>query len=308
MNANVGRLLREGMERFTGDVRVPPGLVRRVVRRHRRRRVAGIAVVACVAAGGTAGGLAAAGLNVHPGGGTAGGPRPLHGYTVAYVLRHSAQAASQQHLVEYSRSVDLMAAARATNLYQLSWDYGIESASSTGANRREVIDDGRLQAQYASTWGHGRITTTAIEYQTRTWDKDTAPYAYTTAPTGCAPANPSDYYAFLHWGLRCVHDLKITGRATVDGLQTIKIVSVAQGVDPLTMEFWVNPRTYLPVRTLLDSHNSSPAAERVDEQTDYQWLAPTTANLATLAVRIPAGFKRDPYQPLFDLCGFIPCN
>ena len=304
MNTNGGRLLREGMERFTGDVRVPPGLARRVVRRYRRRRIAILVAVACVAAGGTAGGLAAAGLRVPPGGGT----RPPHAYTVAYVLRRSAQAASQQHLVEYARSVDLSTEARATNLHELSWAYGIEFTSSAGMDRREVINDGTLQAQYATTWRHGRLTTTAVEYQTRTWDQRSGPYASVPPPTGCATASPSDYYPFLQWGLRCVHFLKIAGRATVDGVQTIKIVSVARGPEPLTLEFWVNPQTYLPVRTLLDSQASFPVVDRVDEQTDYKWLAPTAANLANLVIRIPAGFKRDPLQPMVYLCGFIPCN
>jgi hypothetical protein len=307
MNMNGGRLLREGMERFTGDVRVPHGLVRRVVQRHRRRRMAILAAVACVAVGGIAGGLAAAGLRVAPGVPASDGTRPAPAYTAAYVLRRSAQAASQQRLVEYSRTVDLTAAARATNLYELNWGYGIEGASSTGMDRREVIEAGKLQAQYASTWGQGRVTTTAVEYQTRTWDQGSEPYAY-TPPTGCATASPSGYYAFLDWGLRCVHNLKIVGRARVDGMETIKIVSVAHGPDSVTLDFWVNPQTYLPVRTLLDSQDTFPAVDRVDEQTDYEWLAPTTANIAKLAIGIPAGFRRDRFQPVVNFCGFIPCN
>ena len=37
MNADVEDLLREGMERFTADLRAPPGMARRVGRRRRRR-------------------------------------------------------------------------------------------------------------------------------------------------------------------------------------------------------------------------------------------------------------------------------
>jgi len=237
-----------------------------------------------------------------------GDTRPLHGYSVAYVLHRSAQAASQQQLVEYSRSTDLTGAARAANLYELSWAYGIESVSSTGMETRDVIDGGKLQAQYASRWGNGRLTTTAVEYQTRTWYQGSEPYAYTPAPTGCATPSPSDYYAFLGWGLRCVHDLKIAGRARVDGVQTLEIVSVAHGPDSVTLEFWVSPQTYLPVRALLDSQDTFPAVDRVDEYTDYEWLAPTTANLAKLALQIPAGFRRDQLQPVVSFCGFISCN
>jgi hypothetical protein len=308
LDGNVGRLLRESMERFTGGRRVPADPARSVVRQHRRRIVV-LAAAACVAVGGTALGLAASGHQAGgSGAGTRGGTRPLHAYTVAYVLHRSAQAASQQHLVEYSRSVDLVAAARAVNLYELDWAYGIEFASSTGSQLREVIESGKLQAEYASTWGDGRLTSTAVEYQTQTWYQDSEPYAYTPAPTGCATASPSDFYAFLSWGLRCVRDLKIVGQARIDGVQTLEIVSVSHGPDSFSVEFWVNPQTYLPVRALLNSQDTFPAVDRVDEYTDYQWLAPTTANLAKLAIRIPAGFRWDRLQPQVYSCGFIACN
>lgn len=308
MSSDIGRLLREGMRQATGDVRVPAGLVRRVVRRHRHRRVAALVAAACVVAGMTAGGLAAAGLGVAPGTGTAGGTQPVRAYTAAYVLGRSARAASQQHLVEYARSTDLSAAAAGTRLYELSWAYGIQSVSSTGRNRREIIMDGKPRAQYADEWGSGRLTVTAVEYQTRTWHRGSVTYVHAPSPTGCAQASPADYYAFLQWGLHCADDLRIAGQARVDGVETIKIVSVFRGQNPVTLEFWVNPGTYLPVRTVLDSKNVFPAVERVAEQTDYEWLAPTPASLAELAVRIPAGFRWDPFQPRVDFCGFIPCN
>jgi hypothetical protein len=307
LNRNIGRVLRETTKGFTGGVRAPDP-ARSVVRRHRRRIVI-LAAVACLAVGGTAGGLAVAGLQAGgSGAATRGGTRPLHANTVAYVLGRSAQAASQQHLVEYSRSVDLIAAARALNLYELDWAYGIEFASSTGSQMREVIEAGKLQAQYASTWGDGRLTSTAVEYQTQTWYRSAQPYAYAPAPTGCATASPSDYYAFLGWGLRCARDLKIVGQARIDGVQTVEIVSAARGPDSVSLEFWVNPQTYLPVRAMLDSQDTFPAVDRVDEYTDYQWLAPTTANLAKLAIRIPAGFRWDRLQPQVYSCGFIACN
>lgn len=308
MNSDVGRLLREGMGQATDDVRVPAGLVRRVVRRYRRRRVAALAAVTCVVAGVTAGVLAAAGIGVTPGTGRAGGTQPVRADTVAYVLARSAQAVSQHHLVEYARSTDLRAAAAGTKLYELSWAYGIQSVSSTGRNRREIIMDGKPQAQYANEWGSGRLTVTAVEYQTHTWHRGSVRYVHAPSPTGCAQASPADYYAFLQWGLHCAHDLRITGRARVDGVETIKIVSVLRGPNPVSLEFWVKPQTYLPVRTVLYNKNVFPAVARVDEQTDYEWLAPTPASLAKLAIQIPAGFRWDPSQPRVDFCGFIPCN
>jgi hypothetical protein len=308
MTENGGQLLRDRMERATGDVRVPAGLVRRVFRRHRYRRMTITAVVACVAACAAAGGVALAGPRVLPGAQTRKTISSRNAYAVAYVLHRSEQAASQQRLLEYSRSVDLLAPARATNLREVSWTYGIEGTSSTGMARREVIDGGKLLAQYASTWAHGRITTTAIEYETHSWYRSSAAYAYTPQTTGCAPPSPSDYAAFLHWGLSCVRDLKIAGRATVDGEQTIKIVSAARGPGSVVLQFWVNPHTYLPVQSLLNSQGTLPAVARTDERTSYEWLTPTPASRAILGVRIPSGFTKDRFQPMVYLCGFTPCN
>jgi len=99
------------------------------------------------------------------------------------------------------------------------------------------------------------------------------------------------------------------GRVEVDGVTTIKIVNVTRKAEPrFTMYFWVNPKTYLPVRTLFDNQRTFPAVDRVHEQTDYMWLRPTRANLANLTVRIPAGFKRTASPTLIGACGFAPCN
>jgi len=58
---------------------------------------------------------------------------------------------------------------------------------------------------------------------------------------------------------------------------------------------WVNPATFLPVRTLSTlALIGGRHARAWREQTDYQWLKPTRANLAHLGVRIPAGYTRVP--------------
>jgi hypothetical protein len=308
MSADV-KLLREGMERFTGDVRVPAGLVRTVVRRHRRRRIAVRAVVAGGAAAVTIAGFAATGLGTgRPNVGGSGGTRA---YTVAYVLRRATQAASSRHLIEYARSVDLGTSGKPVHGYQVSWTYGTEY-SGTGMYRREDISGGKMQAEYGNVWGHGRLTFTAVNYATRAWERRSFPLGTSSplpAANGCTSwrVGYSDYRAFLHWGLRCLH-FRIAGRVKVDGVPTIKIVNVARGTEPqVTWDFWVNPKTFLPVRALFDNQHTFPAVDRVDEQTDYMWLPPTRTNLANLTVRIPAGFKRATSMPLIDACGFVPC-
>jgi hypothetical protein len=57
------------------------------------------------------------------------------------------------------------------------------------------------------------------------------------------------------------------------------------------LTFWVDPATYLPVRTVLTDEPNSAGYNPADRiQIDYQWLAPTPANVAELDVTIPPGF------------------
>jgi hypothetical protein len=311
MSLDFGRQLRESMDRLTTDVHVPAGLVEHAVRRHRRivrrhhRRIATLTVVACVTVGGAAGYLAAGPRTVAGHVGTHGGARPPQALTVAYLLHRAAQAAGQQHLIESSRTVELGASNPAAGRAMVAWSDGIQYTASTGTSRNVVSDDGRVLAEYDSTWGHGTITTTIVDYLTRTWQRTSGPYyaAASPPPNDCSvDFSSADFYAFLHWGLYCIHDLRIAGRATVDGVQTIKIVAVNHGPSPITLDYWVNPQTFLPVRRLFDNDTVLPAVDRVDEQTDYEWLAPDPAVLAKLAVRIPTGYRWDPSQTVADAC------
>lgn len=50
---------------------------------------------------------------------------------------------------------------------------------------------------------------------------------------------------------------------------------------PAVPAFTSSPATYLPIRIVIGGLRQ-----------DYRWLAPTTANLAMLKVRIPPRFRR----------------
>ena len=63
------------------------------------------------------------------------------------------------------------------------------------------------------------------------------------------------------------------------------------------MTFWVDPATYLPVRSVstLESPLIPGQAQLAGQlQIDYRWLAPTPANVAELHVTIPPGFTEVP--------------
>jgi hypothetical protein len=77
--------------------------------------------------------------------------------------------------------------------------------------------------------------------------------------------------------------------AEVDGVRALKLKPVtAGGIRPGVTTYWVDPSSYLPVR----SEFTLPATGPV--RFDYRWLQPTDTNLASLDVTIPAGFTEVP--------------
>jgi hypothetical protein len=247
---------------------VPYTTARGWVRRFRRRAPelgTGFAALAVELGGAVTTAGFAAGLGTgEPGAGVPGGTRAAPtAHTVAYVMmRRAAQAAaSQQHLIEYARSVALDASGKPVHGYEVSWTYGTKY-SGVGRDRRVDIVRGTVQTEYGNTWGHGRLTFTAVNYATRTWERRSYRWDTSSPPPaarGCtAWPNPRDYRAFLRWGLSCLQ-FKIAGTAKVDGVPTIKIVNVASRSGPrFTWDFRVNPQTYLPGRCSTTSTASRP--------------------------------------------------
>jgi hypothetical protein len=317
MSIDVERLLREGMQRRRSQpIEVPPDLIDRVERRHRRRRAARAAL-----AGGTvvvAAALVAVGLNAA----VSSPPRrsariapPAR--TAAYVVRQveRAVAASEGRLIQYAYTVDLGPGGKPIPGYEASWLYGSEPGpTGTGDMRRIDVWGGRVHMAYGSAWADGKQTQTAVNYDSKTWDRGLqrlrgSSYKPPRCPvTLVPPAGSFGYSAFLRQALEC-GTFSVAGRATVDGVRTIEIVNLAASAS-VRVDYWVSPQTYLPVRLVYDTDtgNTQPGVDRTDEQTDFRWLAPTKANLALLDVRVPAGFRKDPYQILTNLCGFQPCN
>ncbi len=104
------------------------------------------------------------------------------------------------------------------------------------------------------------------------------------APPRCGPdvsIGPGGWPAFIREELSC-GEYAANGRQRVDGMDAIKITG-DKGLDTL----WVNPATYLPARAIF-------TFGRLRILTDFRWLRPTSANLARLSVRVPAGFRQVP--------------
>ena len=105
MNTDFEQQLRGAMERFTDDVRVPPGLALKAYRQRQKRRMTGRAATAAGTATVVAGSLAVAGA-AGAFGSARGGPAQTT-YT-AYVVRHVEHALAAPrlgHLVEADRTI-----------------------------------------------------------------------------------------------------------------------------------------------------------------------------------------------------------
>jgi hypothetical protein len=323
MNTDVEELLRDGMERYTAEVRAPAGLAR-AAGRLRRRRLAARAAVAC----GTAAAAAAAVIFVTGGGsGTATrtGGGATQADTVAYVTRQVENALAGENLVFVARS-------GGTARPSVTWAYGQQSRFEEfwppTDYRDRVVNGQRLWdfppqlrgqpylAQGTALVG-GKLTFAYVTY----FD-----HRYSLAALAATRANPcsatsrlamgappiasfqtSDWPDFIRATLGC-GIATVTGHVRIDGQETTKItgkpvtVRLSKGYGQVIGEqavrvrwaLYVNPTTYLPVRIYgstqaFGGHAGSTLSTSV---TDVRWLPPTPANIAKTLVAIPPGFHR----------------
>jgi hypothetical protein len=290
--------LREEMRHATTGVSVPSGLVRRA-RRARRRRI-----VLRVGAASAAAAVAVAGAVIVSNGAT-GASRVSGAYTTAYVVKHVKSALDAVNEIAYVHFTPSPGMA-ALDLWVRDGPRGL-------AYRAEYFDsvDGQVFLEVG-------ITATPANYETwinvnplrNTWTEQSY-QGPKPRGTGCGTPLPTSLDSFpeIAAGLReylACGTLSYEGQQHVDGVDALKLVSVEhqrQGktLTTLTTTIWVDPATYLPVRvtyqTRFTTRGTRPMVS-VPTRFDIRWLPPTSANLALLTVRIPAGFTRVP----------IPCQ
>ena len=316
MNTDVEILLREGMERFTADLRAPAGLTRWVVRRRRRR-------LALRATGGlatalTAGAVALVAVVV---------PRAGHGGTGSAVLTadvvkrvdSALTTADPGDIAQMTVTTQRPAlpGGTATTTTSEEWSYGDQWRSLTNSSSGHPVDD----EGFGPSVGY-----TLVSYLKREWARmpglgyPAAPATPVPSAHGCEPVIAA-LPTLLHPGLpmqpgiaglgfaaglfsassppataaRALHNaiscgtLTEAGRQNVDGIEAIKLTSRAGS--PISETIWVDPGTYLPVRVVIRSAGGFPVTQQT---ADITWLPPTAQNLAKLTVPIPAGFRRVP--------------
>lgn len=317
MNTDVEDLLRDGMERFTGEVRAPAGLARAAGRLHRRRRAAWAAMVSATAAVTAAAAvIAAAGIA----GGTSAptGISSAQARTVAYVTSRVKNALASENLVYAARSKTTIGGSTIT---WATWAHGsrgqfVEFAGSTWCTSGGACTHrggSGLTLASGTALVHGKLTSVYVTYYNRKWSvlplsKPARACSTTAALETGGPSIPASQWSnFIAATLACGAG-SVTGHVWVDGVETTKItgkpvtIKLPAGEARSLGEKWltvrwtwyVNPTTYLPVR--LDSSGTTFGGRwprsTSSAVTDVTWLPPTAANIAKTLVTIPAGFRQ----------------
>ena len=312
MSGEFEELVRGSMEWFTGEVHVPARLAAKA-RQHHRRRL--FAVRAAIAAGAAAVVSAAAVVAVTGG---ASGARGLHRHggggarvqAAAYIIPHAERAVSTRSLImEISTPEQVITTKRPGKRPVRSfiprsvwWAYHDRSRGQVFAAylRRHGHPDaadtdtenGPPGKSMASSPSLHPFTQTTVNYSDRTWSRGTQLTGLASGSPGTAcelvkgmtdPLLAGEVFftspSFIHAALAC-GGLSVTGRMHVDGATAIKL-SGTQRLAKLPITLYISPATYLPIQIMIGGLRQ-----------DYQWLAPTAANLAMLKVHIPPWFRR----------------
>lgn len=313
MKQDFDELIRDTMTRFTDGIDLPGRLVADARRQHHRRRarlgwlasgaaVAGAAAVT-IAAVATGTGSGAIGHH-HPG--HKGGSVRTTSMVISQVER-ALTAAASGHPVAYTRQVShgfkIFLVAPHGKPVQVHGS--VMTTWSRGSLQRVVIgtQGGKPALSTVTDNSTGKSVQSIISYQQRVWWRATYDLPTTTKPRlGCKLGDmnrtPEQWAHEVRKLLSC--GAAVVGQQRVDGVNAIMLKlgssyhrACAGSSDgrchpqPVgwTGILWANAKTHLPVR--LKSHG-----RHYRIQIDFQWLAPTAANLAKLHQSIPAGFRR----------------
>jgi hypothetical protein len=173
-----------------------------------------------------------------------------------------------------------------------TWDYATAGRKVTLTH---ILGAGGSPAfGYLMTATSDKTVTITINYGNRTWSTTTYPWGYETPPNtpGPLPQTTAQAADALRAAISA-GSMTDAGPAEVDGQRAIHLVQGSAKTGEIDM--WVDPGTYLPIRTIETGPGESVASDRAIRD-DYQWLPDTAANLSLLtpAGAIPAGFTQVP--------------
>jgi hypothetical protein len=158
-----------------------------------------------------------------------------------------------------------------------------------------------------------------VDYPARSWWRSLVHLPVLIVPASPVPrcdlailppvGAPGNWAPAIRRALSC-GTYRVIGRQRIDGVGTIKIVSVWRAgpttwgpLASTSQTLWVDSSTYLPVQ-LQWTWPQGPGRPHGSLAARFQWLAPTKANLAALHAAIPSGFHRLTFpsmlQPMFS--------
>jgi hypothetical protein len=315
MSTDVEDLLRDGMQRFTEEVRAPAGLAYRASRmRHRRRWIfrgtlAGVAAVTAAAAAAVA--VTAASTVVQP------GSSLVQAQAAAHVVSRVKHALASEHRVFVGSTMST------GDQPSVTWAYGAHNRFEefTGPQCGQVNRSGDCSHQggsvrYLATGTalvSGKLTGAYVTYYDHKYSLSPV---YTAPPSACGkaalgmggpPVPTAHWSSFIKATLDC-GAAKVTGHVWINGQETIQItgkpitVRLSPGYGKTVHEryaralwtLYVNPSTYLPVRMIgvTETFGGSGGHTRFQSVTNVRWLPPTSANVAQALVTIPPGYHQ----------------
>ncbi len=319
MNEEVVKVLREGLDRLTADMRVPAGVADKARAHRRHRRIVTRTALAC----GTAA-VAAAAVIAATGPGQ-GAEAPVRARTAAYVIQRVENALAGNNMVmqtEYTFSPAF------PKIMQWSYRGNVRLVQSGFMPPAAV--KGLPWAQGQESWGigtariNGKRTWVQVDYRPHEWYPTPAlgfaPNGCSNGPSWAEEGGPGNWAAYIRQALSC-GEFTIAGHAWVNGTKTIKITGSLTEPDFWTgphgenhtlhadVTLYVDPSTHLPVRVIWN--NSSQAANgkplHGTVRQDIRILPPTPRNAAKASVTVPAGFRSVPDSsfggPVFPYVG-----
>lgn len=314
--------LRDGIDRMTEKVSLPPSLVGRAhwhrSRQHKFRRVAGSAAAVAGVVG-----LIAATLAVAPPE-LPGALRPKT-LTVAYVTSRVEQAMGKASTDKFVEQVSIDSANLRFQLYRSlrdspsgngKWAPGLSAPQArmwlyrdqfrtqgVTATGKTVYDVSGKLATVGRNGKIGRLRGHSVDYQHGIWwqalqfmpadaaSSQCGANAFPVAPWRSAPLN---WTAMIRSALKC-GSYKIARHQQVDGQPTIKLIPARHGKKFQSVEqtLWVAPSSYLPVRVKWNwALPDGRSAKRASMVADFAWRTPSKASIALLHAPVPAGFRK----------------
>ena len=335
MTNGIEEMLREGFDRLTADAKAPAGMVGRAQRHNRRRRIGSLSA----AAAGTAVATAAAVITI-----TAvvpqGNPAPRV-RTVGYVTGRAQQALAK---VAQGKAIEEIRATARNGTFgfivlNMAPDALQNPKNTTGTAVLPGVL-GSVKAQRMTSWFYhdlvlqqgfsaagklvftssiGMVTSSAgkrvpaaygAAYPARTrWLSPLTGRNGTLPKLTCAHAYPGaatpHLRATILKALSCGL-FALDGQQRIDGVDAIKLIMKPSPGLGFRETLWLDPSTYLPLRTSVASWGSHGQVSLLVQ--DYRWLQPSAANRAALhaaihLAAIPSRFRMLPPADL-PLAGF----